>query len=306
MSSSDYIEWRDASLWLRVPDVQGSYCIPYIQSGRELKLAVPWEEMRSRGLGRLATWVAHRTTCLLCRCADVVISVTPGIGEELQRQTGMAPQRFVTVQNAADPAQVCDGDGAKVRASLGIEEDDFVVGFVGTFDVWHGTQELVASIEQLDEDIRDSTVYILAGDGECWQSTRDAAAQHGRHAVFPGTIRRSDIRDWLAAFDLGVFVTHDDRKLRYGTSPLKFWEYLAAGLPVLVTEDPNLSPIVREYDMGLIISNASPQSIARAMKHILARREAFHAIGQRNADWASRRGFWSHACQKVEAVLRGS
>jgi glycosyltransferase involved in cell wall biosynthesis len=265
---------------------------------------IPWEEMHSRGLPRSAKWIAHCTMRLLCRCADTVVSVTPGIGDELQRVTGMRRSRFVTVQNATDAHRIEGGDGQAVRKRLGISDDTFVVGFVGTFDIWHGTQELVASAEHLPPECRDRVVYLLAGDGECRQATQAAADSCDGKFIFPGAIPHEDIKHWLAAFNLGVFVSHDRRKCQYGTSPLKFWEYLAAGLPVLVTRDPNLSSIVTRHDMGFVIDEASPEDIAHAIALACRQRKHLVELGRRNAAWVARHGTWDHACQRLENILR--
>ncbi|MBS3820271.1 MAG: glycosyltransferase [Planctomycetes bacterium] len=265
---------------------------------------IPWEEMHSRGLPRPAKWVAHCTMRLLCRCADTVVSVTPGISRELQRMTGMRPSRFVTVQNATDARRIQGGDGHAIRKRLGIADDAFVVGFVGTFDIWHGTQELVASAEHLSPERRDTVVYLLAGDGECRPATEAAAERCDGRFIFPGAIPHEEVKHWLAAFDLGVFVSHDRRKCQYGTSPLKFWEYLAAGLPVLVTRDPNLSAIVTHHDMGFVIDEASPASIAHAVDLAYRQRERLVDVGRRNAEWVACHGTWHRACQRLEGILR--
>ncbi len=302
--------WQPEALMIRA--LPGAYWLVAL-AGKLLGMRVvvevngiPWEEMDSRGLGKISTWVARWSMRLLCRCADEVISVTPGIGEAMRGMTGMAPERFTTVQNAVEVAAIADGRRSAIRKELGVNDTTFVVGFIGTFDVWHGMDELVRSIEWLDADAREAMVYVFAGDGEKRQATQEATREYGEAMRFPGRLSREQVRDWLAAFDIGIFITQDERKRRYGTSPLKFWEYLAAGLPVLITDEPNLTPIVRKNNMGLIIDQATPQAIGTALTEAYHRRGELAEIGRRNAAWAKQFGSWNHACRRIETALRGT
>jgi glycosyltransferase involved in cell wall biosynthesis len=301
--------WQPEALMIRA--LPGAYWLVAL-AGKLLGMRVvvevngiPWEEMDSRGLGRISTWVARWSTRLLCRCADEVISVTPGISEAMRQMTGMAPERFTTVQNAVDVDAICAGRRETIREELGLSGETFVAGFIGTFDVWHGMEELVRSIEWLDDEARAGVVYVFAGDGERREATQAATQEYGEAMRFPGRLSREQVRDWLAAFDIGIFITQDERKRRYGTSPLKFWEYLAAGLPVLITDEPNLTPIVRENNMGLVIDEATPQAIGEALTEAYHRREELAEIGRRNAAWAKQFGSWDHACRRIERTLGG-
>jgi len=266
-----------------------------------------WDEMISRGfppwLARLVRW-----SCILqCRTAHRIISVTPAIGEELVRAARVPAERVFPIDNGADPSEFDPSRRDAVRRRLGIGPETFVVGFVGAFTPWHGALELAESARYLSDEVRCHVRYVLLGHGSTWAATRDLVRRRGLSRVvsMPGPAGREEVRDYLVAFDLGVFITTDERKRRYGTSPLKFWEYLAAGRPVVVTDDCNLTPLARQHGFGLVVLEPTPEGIAQTLAEAFRRRGEMAEVGARNRELVAQRFSWNEVSKRVAGVLGG-
>jgi glycosyltransferase involved in cell wall biosynthesis len=147
----------------------------------------------------------------------------------------------------------------------------------------------------------------MVGKGEWWDAVRRRVEQWGLEAVvrLPGMVPHDRIAPYYAAFDIGVFVSTDAEKRRYGTSSLKFWEYLAAGLPVLVSGDCNMTPIVEGHRMGILVRDVTPETLAAAIAEAYRRREELAETGRRNRQLLIEKFSWLAVARRVAKVCAG-
>ena len=260
-----------------------------------------WLELSVRGFAAWQAALAKLNMFLECRTAQRLIAVSPTVGSELVRCCGVSAKRVFVVQNGADPDEFDRGNRAVIRANLGIAPDKFVVGFIGDFSPWHGAREIAESAGRLSPATRAQVLFVLVGDGERWRETREYVTQASLEGTvrMPGRATRKEVADYLAVFDVGVYLI----RLALGVSPLKFWEYIASGLPVIVSDNANLTPIVRNENMGLVIREASPACLAEAIQEAWRRRDEFQEIGRRNRELAIRKYSWLAAARAVADVL---
>jgi glycosyltransferase involved in cell wall biosynthesis len=67
----------------------------------------------------------------------------------------------------------------------------------------------------------------------------------------------------------------------YGTSPNKFFDYIAAGLPVLNNYPGWLTEMIREHQCGFAVPPDNPAAFADALEQAAADRAALKEMGQR-------------------------
>ena len=106
-------------------------------------------EMSRLGLLRFKG-LARRTEGEVLRLADRVLPVSDVLAERLV-DLGAAPDKVHVIRNAADPARYGDPaavEGKALRASLGLEEDAFVAGFVGFMRGWHRLDLALPALQQ--------------------------------------------------------------------------------------------------------------------------------------------------------------
>ena len=268
---------------------------------------VLWDELASRGFPTAFVRFSQVLGTLDVRAAHRIISVTPAIGQELVRATGVSQNRVFPVQNGADPELFGDSDGREIRQRLGIPEKAFVVGYVGNFCTWHGVAEMIRSGAHLPADLRKDIRYLFVGDGELWEQARQIVEENnlGEIVFLPGPVEYVEVPNYLAAFDVGLTINNNPMIGRYGFSPLKFWEYLAAGLAVIVQDNCNLTLLVTEYDMGLIAMDSTPGTIASAVMEAYGRRDEMRQIGKRNRKLVFEKFSWLHVSEVVAAVCAG-
>jgi len=149
--------------------------------------------------------------------------------------------------------------------------------------------------------------YILVGDGAFMGKARQLVAELGLKdvVILPGSAGRDEIRRYLAAFDIGLFISTDTGKRKFPGSPLKLFEYLAASLPVIVTGDSHLTPMVRDEGMGIVISEPIIEAIAAAVENVALHRDKYEAIGRHNRHLSEDKYCWLNVAREVARVCQG-
>jgi len=191
-------------------------------------------DVRLRRLAR-----ARRARTL--RAASLVVVTSGRLREEMVAE-GIAEDRTAVLANAV-PAQalVPDPAAATLRASLGFQEHDVVAAYVGSFQPFHKVQLLVRA---LADEAMPSQVRVLAvGDGDERSQAQALAGRLGvaDRMVFTGRVPSDDVSRYMQAADLTVLPATADY-----TNPMKLYDYLAAGRPVVAPRQRAVQDIVGE------------------------------------------------------------
>ncbi len=157
------------------------------------------------------------------------------------------------------------------------------VVFLGSFRAWHGVLDVVRAAAMLLALGRDCH-FLLIGDGpERAQAERLAAAWPGRF-TFTGAVPYEQVPGLLAGASVGVapFNTAPHPALRaagFFWSPLKVYEYMAAGLPVVTADIHPLNQVVRDGQEGALFREGDVAGLAQAIARLLDDPAAAWAMG---------------------------
>lgn len=208
--------------------------------------------------------------------------------------------RTVEIVNGVDARAIRPGPPAPDTGPLELV-------YVSSFRAWHGAEDLVAAVGRALE--RGADLRLVAiGDGPTAGAARAlAAAPPLRDRVdFTGSIPHAEVARRLAAAHVGVapFSPERHRALELGWfwSPIKIFEYLAAGLPVVTADIPRLRELLPD-DVGSFYPPGDRERLADQLVHLAADRAGVRAAGERARALAEERYTWDHQAALVADLL---
>lgn len=177
---------------------------------------------------------------------------------------------------------------AVTRTELGLPEDKRIVLLQGAYiDPDRGGMEAALSMEFLP-----NTLLLIIGSGRDLPNIKRVVDEKGLHdrVRFITKLPFQELQQFTAVADVGLSLDKP-LHLNYAYSlPNKLFDYMHAGLPVLVSDLPELRRVVERYDMGRIVSQVEPSIIADALQRMfndenLAKWKSNALLAAREVNW---------------------
>lgn len=212
------------------------------------------------------------------RASDVVITVNDLIAAELRARYGVDP---VVVMNC--PPAVTPAARLVLRERLGLGSRPVVIHH-GVIGPGRGIDTLIEAIPELPAD----AAVVLLGRGpleETFATLATSTSLRGRLFVVPA-VPIAEVPAWIGDADVGVIPFQAVDRNNVLATPNKLFEYLAAGVPMVVSDFPEMRRIVAETDAGLAVDASNPRSLAAGITALLgepAERRASRQASARHA-----------------------
>lgn len=249
-------------------------------------IAHPW----TRSIG----WLLSRVHRCQLAWADALIAVTPALQAWLSRQIGRTDADVIP--NGANLELFSPRRTTERRLP-----DVFVV-FLGALTPWQGIDTLLAAAGHPDwpADVH----LVILGDGTLHDVVAAAAARL-HHVHWLGRVPYSEVGGIVARARAGVVPKNaQGNRQETGLFPLKLFEVLACGVPVVVTDFPGQADFVREHECGVVVAPESPAVLAAAVRDLTAAPQAARAMGERGREAVAGAHSWRHRAQETARVLR--
>lgn len=224
------------------------------------------------------------------RWAWRLVALAPGIQEGIERKAGVPAEHIAMIPNGCDTVNLQPLPPRRPRAHLQLPGDLFVLGYTGTHGPANGLDAVLDAAAVLQRRGVEGLAFVLIGDGrEKPRLAARAAAEGLRNVHFRGLVTKETYNEVLAELDAGMQILLDVPGFRYGTSPNKFFDYLAAGRPVLVNYPGWMSDLVSGCSCGAAIPPNDPEAFADAAQELLRRRAELPDMGRRARQLAEER-----------------
>ncbi len=248
--------------------------------------------------------IAERIEAMNLRHADLVVVVSEPM-RDTAVQLGARADRVLVNPNGVDADRYRpDLDGTPVRERLGLQ-DKTVVGFIGTFDRWHGAPVLVEAVARLLADrpaLRDTLACLMIGDGpELAQVQRRVDELQLRGVVhLTGRVAQEAGPGHLAACDVlaSPHVPNADGSAFFG-SPTKLFEYLAMGRPIVASRLGQLGEVLADGQTALLVEPGDPVALAQALCRLIDDAPLRARLGAAGRAQAEREHTWHRHTQRI-------
>ncbi len=261
-----------------------------------LEVNAPLFEERSKFGGLALPALARRTEQYAWRGADVVLPVTEVLARRVAA-AGVPRGRIRVIPNGINEEAFANlPSPQQAKRALGLE-GRFVLGFVGFMRDWHGLDRVLRFMaEQPRRDLH----ALFIGDGPDRARLERIAGELGLEdrLTVTGVLGRDKVPAAVAAFDLALQPAVVDY-----ASPLKLFEYLYVGLPIVAPDSPNIREILVPDDNGLLFDPRSDASFFAALSRGLDDEVLRRRLARRARETVEQRGLtWNANARKVSAL----
>ncbi len=272
---------------------------------RVLEVNAPLAEEQKRYRGLSLESVARQLEAASFAGADAIVAVSEAVKAYVEALVPEHARRIHVMANGVDLGRFAAGrlQREEIRARLGVGADTGVIGFVGSFKSWHGT-DLLLEVYRAIASVRD--VHLLAvGEGPRWEAFRDSVsvAPCRQSVTLSGRVPHADIPGWTAACDVVVAPYHASADFYF--SPLKVIEALACGRPVVAPRLGQLAELIAEGRTGLLYRPDDAADCRRAVLQILDDPDLRTTMGREARASVAGRG-WDRIIQRVTELARAA
>jgi glycosyltransferase involved in cell wall biosynthesis len=257
-----------------------------------------WDRVGSLGL-------LERYERLNLRAAARIFVVSEVERRNLLR-AGVEDERIVVNPNGVDTERFQPGiGGERVRARLGIKEDETLVGFVGTFGPWHGVVALAEAIKLMPKSAR--VRFLLVGSGvlrgEVERILLEAGAEH--RVILTGAIEHHRVPQFLDACDVlaSPHVPLEDGSEFFG-SPTKLFEYMAMGKGIVASRLGQIGEVLRDEETALLVAPGDVHELSEAILRLVNSPALRERLGIAARCEAIARHTWTHNAGRVLDAYR--
>jgi glycosyltransferase involved in cell wall biosynthesis len=204
------------------------------------------------------------------RSAARIIVVSEVLKDELLGR-GIKPERIRVNPNGVDPDLFQSGPRrSSGRAKLNVSAEEILVGFAGSFSLWHGIEVLEHAIAALLSRPGPARVrFVLLGSGLLHGQMRTSLAAYETAGLvhFTGSVASDEVVEYLDACDILVspHIPMPDGSRFFG-SPTKLFEYMAMGKAIVASRLEQLGEVLEHDRTAWLVEPGSPEALAEAIE----------------------------------------
>ncbi len=157
-----------------------------------------------------------------------------------------------------------------LRKEFKIGKTEFILIYQGVLLEGRGIALIIKALQHLE-----NVKFLILGDGDYRHHFENLTEELGikNKVIFAGRIPQSELLNYTAGADLGLAIIENLSKSYYYALPNKLFEYIASGVPVLVSDLPQMRNVVEKYDVGKIVTDLDEEKIAVKIRELIQEKE---------------------------------
>lgn len=217
-------------------------------------------------------WISYKSAS---RC----IALSPGIADGIKKR-GVSQDRIALVPNGCDLG-IFAAENLVPWRPAGVKRSDLLVLYTGTHGIANGLNAILDGAMVLNTRGRSDIRILFVGDGKLKPALKERVERDGLdNVLFHPPVDKLRLAGLMASADLGIQSLANVSAFYYGTSPNKFFDYIAAGLPVLNNYPGWLAELIREHDCGFVVPPDDPTAIADILEFAADNRNELARMGE--------------------------
>jgi glycosyltransferase involved in cell wall biosynthesis len=248
-------------------------------------------------------WRAQSMLRYNLRVANAIICVSEPAKLNLITNWHVPAEKIVVFPNGVDVQRFrpYPETRAALRASLGADTNPLLI-FVGSFYGWHDVTTLLEAFAQTLVR-RPAARLTLVGDGEQRQAMQQRAIELGIGSAvhFTGAVPHTEVPQLVGAADIAV-APYPMMQQALWLSPMKLFEYMAAGLAVIASDVGQLGEVVNDGNNGLLTPPGNAAAMAAAMQRLIDEPALRTRLGAQARKDAQQKYSWEQYIARLERL----
>lgn len=259
--------------------------VPLVYDSHEYFTGVP--EIQNR---HFVKWIWTSIEKMIFPRLKNVMTVSDSIAEKYETEYGLRP---LAVRNVSKAAKDISG---YTRDELGISKEHLLLIFQGGgINIDRGGEELIEAIFRIED-----VSLLIVGAGDVLQTLKNKVMElnlSGKVRFIP-KVPWHDLIKYTKSADAGMSLDKDTNPNYRFSLPNKLFDSISAGIPVVVSDLPEVRKIIEGNNCGIIIPSVTPDEISIAIKKLRDDRDLLNRLKQ-NAVKASETLNWENEAVKV-------
>ena len=230
------------------------------------------------------------------RWFDGRMVITPSMGEVL----GIPTEKLWAVWPSGVKPEVFSA--CSLQRTYPQETEPIRLIYIGCMHVERNLMTMSKAVIQANVERKDFQL-VLVGDGNQFDDLQAFADQHPEDIMIHGPVAQQGIPNWLAGSHIGILPFPDEQKFRV-SSPIKLFEYMAAGMPIMATRIRCHTDVIAEDAEFVFWADGSDeQALLASLEAIKKHKEQLSQMGAHSLEhiqhWS-----WDASARKIDAGLR--
>lgn len=231
--------------------------------------------------------------------ADKIIAITHGIKAGLVNLYEISSEKIVVIENGANTDLFKPMEEGQMKEILNLDSNTDYVCFVGSLVSWQGVEYLIRSASLIIKKYH-NVKFLIVGNGPMKTELMRIAEEAGVFSkfLFVGEVQYADVPKYINACKVCVA---PKKALSSGFSPLKLYEYMACGKPVVATNLPGFE-VVEKYNAGILFDLANPDVLATAIINILDNKWLRKTMGKNGREFVLKHHSWYGVAKNISII----
>jgi glycosyltransferase involved in cell wall biosynthesis len=246
--------------------------------------------------GRILRFIAKHIERIILKNASRVIVINERL-KDYSVELGADSSNVVVIRAGIDLARYDPNiSGRQAREELGIDDDDFVLFFMGWLYDFSGLKEVADDVLKRNSRFR----LLIVGDGDAFEDLQEIRERSGHRdkVILTGKQPFGRIPELIATADVCLLPAYNNETMR-DIVPIKLYEYMAMGKPVISTELPG---VMKEFGRGNGVTYVSEPGLVLSKAVELADSGAMPLEGKKAREFVQARD-WERVVDDFERIL---
>jgi glycosyltransferase involved in cell wall biosynthesis len=200
----------------------------------------------------------------MIKSSDINITVNNSIAIYLSKKYNIIKPRVI--KNVPKITSY-NNDEKLLKKEFNLTDEKKIIIYQGYLSLNRGIENLLSSVEFINSKI----VLIFMGYGPLLGKIKKYIFEKKltERVFIKGAVSPEKILKFTSGADLGISLFHNTCLSHFFVSPNKVWEYILSGVPIIVSDLPEMKKLAVDEGMGLLVDHTSPIDIANKINYIL-------------------------------------